>query len=72
MAAHKFVISFSFGLELTESGTRKALHVIYISTFAAMSALGIGIGIAISESAAEGKTYVLTTATLQGKLATST
>lgn len=67
MAAHKFVIAFSFGLELHESRTMKALHVLYMLGFAAMSGLGVGIGLGISASQAEGRTYTLIVATFQGE-----
>ncbi len=66
MAAHKFVISFSFGVELRESSTRAALHVLYIGAFALMSVLGISIGIVISEAATEGGAYTASTATCNG------
>ncbi len=69
VAAHKFVISFSFGLELFESHTRIALHVIYMSAFASMSAFGILIGIAVSESLSESTQYIKATSALQRGIA---
>lgn len=44
VAAHKFVIAFCIGVELTAARTRRYLSIIYVCTFAIVSPLGIGIG----------------------------
>ncbi|KAL0281021.1 UNVERIFIED_CONTAM: hypothetical protein PYX00_002143 [Menopon gallinae] len=51
IATHKFVISFCVGVDLLSTQTRMLLIVIYLATFAFVSPLGIGIGIALSEDA---------------------
>jgi len=65
VAAHKFVISFCFGMELVNGRTPALLHTIYITVFALVSPLGIGIGLAVSEGATEERGYELSTAVLQ-------
>lgn len=50
VSAHKLVIAFCVGMELVSSKTKLVLTVVYISTFALVSPLGIGIGIALSEA----------------------
>ena len=67
IACHKFVISFSFGLEMVEEGTRRAVVALYVFTFAAMTAIGIGIGLGVSATASESKAYIASSASLQGK-----
>ncbi|XP_029172450.1 zinc transporter ZIP1-like isoform X2 [Nylanderia fulva] len=54
VASHKFVIAFCIGVELLASRTRPYLSVIYTCTFAVVSPIGIGIGMALvgGESAA--------------------
>ncbi|KAI4495217.1 hypothetical protein M0804_001418 [Polistes exclamans] len=54
VAAHKFVIAFCIGVELTAAKTRRYLSIIYVCTFAIVSPLGIGIGMILvgGESAA--------------------
>ncbi|XP_012057235.1 PREDICTED: zinc transporter ZIP1-like [Atta cephalotes] len=47
VASHKFVIAFCIGVELIASRTRPYLSVIYTCTFAVVSPLGIGIGMAL-------------------------
>uniref|UniRef100_A0A1E1VXG4 Uncharacterized protein n=1 Tax=Pectinophora gossypiella TaxID=13191 RepID=A0A1E1VXG4_PECGO len=44
VSAHKLVIAFCIGVELIASRTKTCLAVIYITTFAIVSPLGIGIG----------------------------
>lgn len=44
IAAHKLVIAFCIGVELIASRTKVWLSAIYITTFAVVSPLGIGIG----------------------------
>lgn len=44
ISAHKLVIAFCIGVELIASQTKTWLSVIYITTFAIVSPLGIGIG----------------------------
>lgn len=48
VSAHKLVIAFCIGVELVTSGMKTFLVVIYVFTFAVVSPLGIGIGMAIS------------------------
>ncbi len=67
IACHKFVISFSFGLEMVEEGTRRVVVALYVFTFAAMTAIGIGIGLGVSATASESKAYIASSASLQGK-----
>jgi zinc transporter 1/2/3 len=50
VSAHKLVIAFCVGIELVSSRTKFILTLVYISTFALVSPLGIGIGIGLSES----------------------
>ncbi|XP_031357279.1 zinc transporter ZIP1-like isoform X1 [Photinus pyralis] len=50
IATHKLVIAFCVGVELAVSHTKAVLLIIYIGTFALVSPLGIGVGIALSES----------------------
>ncbi|CAK1550571.1 unnamed protein product [Leptosia nina] len=45
VSAHKLVIAFCIGVELIATRTKMYLAIIYISTFALVSPLGIGIGI---------------------------
>lgn len=68
VATHKFVISFCVGVDLLSTRTKTFLMVVYVATFAVVSPLGIGIGIALSDdsSSSEGD---LTTVILQGMAA---
>ncbi|KAF4532653.1 hypothetical protein B566_EDAN009834 [Ephemera danica] len=70
IATHKLVIAFCVGVELMNSGTRKCLVVLYVATFAVVSPLGIGIGIAVAEggNASDGATSAATVI-LQGMAA---
>ncbi|CAF4868863.1 unnamed protein product [Pieris macdunnoughi] len=45
ISAHKLVIAFCIGVELIATRTKTYLAIIYITTFAIVSPLGIGIGI---------------------------
>ncbi|GBP04035.1 Zinc transporter ZIP1 [Eumeta japonica] len=45
ISAHKLVIAFCIGVELLATKTKTWLAIIYITTFAIVSPLGIGIGI---------------------------
>ena len=47
VSIHKFVIAFCMGLELRVAQTPVLFHVLYIFVFAAMSAIGIAVGLAI-------------------------
>lgn len=68
IATHKLVIAFCVGVELVSSRTRLLLIVVYVATFAAVTPLGIGIGIALSgEEGASGES--LLTVVLQGMAA---
>lgn len=48
VSAHKLVLAFCVGVELLVTRTKKCLAITYILTFAAVSPLGIGIGILVS------------------------
>jgi len=67
IATHKLVIAFCVGVELMNSGTRKALLVLYVATFAVVSPLGIGIGVAVAANPTSALTPV--TVVLQGMAA---
>ncbi|XP_053613690.1 zinc transporter ZIP1 [Plodia interpunctella] len=47
VSAHKLVIAFCIGVELIATRTKTWLSVVYITTFAIVSPLGIGIGLAL-------------------------
>ena len=68
VATHKFVISFCMGIELVSVGTPLPFFLTYVVTFAVMTPLGIGIGLAVTELAADSDHlgYVAATGTLQG------
>lgn len=63
VAAHKLVLAFCVGVELIVAKTQRWLAFVYVFTFAAVSPLGIGIGILIS---GESETTGLVSAILQG------
>lgn len=48
VSAHKLVIAFCIGVELVSMDTKILLNIIYVLTFAIVSPMGIGVGIAIS------------------------
>ncbi|XP_026466508.1 zinc transporter ZIP3-like [Ctenocephalides felis] len=62
VSAHKLVIAFCIGIELVSSNLKTKLVIAYIFTFAVVSPLGIGLGLVVSSSAAQG----LPTTILQG------
>lgn len=65
IAAHKLVIAFCIGVELIATRTKTWLSFVYITTFAVVSPLGIGIGILLVGG--EGATAAgLTSVILQG------
>ncbi|XP_059609736.1 zinc transporter ZIP1-like [Phlebotomus argentipes] len=68
VAAHKLVLAFCVGVELVVTSTRHYLAAIYVITFAAVSPIGIGIGLAITSL---NTTATGTAAVLQG-IATGT
>lgn len=45
VSAHKLVIAFCVGVELIATRTKTWLSIVYITTFAVVSPLGIGIGL---------------------------
>lgn len=63
VAAHKLVLAFCVGVELIVAKTQKWLAFVYVFTFAAVSPIGIGIGIIVS---GESSTTGLVSAILQG------
>lgn len=54
VSAHKLVLAFCVGVELLVTRTKTCLAITYIMTFAAVSPIGIGIGILISGSNTNG------------------
>ena len=69
VATHKFVISFCIGIELVSVGTPLAFFLTYIITYAVMTPIGIGIGLAVTELAdSDNIAYAAATGTLQGKI----
>lgn len=50
VACHKLVIAFCIGVELISNGTKTKLTILYVALFAVVSPLGIGIGMAMTES----------------------
>ncbi|XP_020288069.1 zinc transporter ZIP1-like isoform X3 [Pseudomyrmex gracilis] len=71
VASHKFVIAFCIGIELVASRTRRYLSIIYVFTFAVVSPLGIGIGMALvggSSAAASGPLAVILQGLASGTL----
>ena len=65
MAAHKYVITFCFGLELISNNTRLLIYSLYVGTFAIITSVGGAIGIGISEAQSNSASYQITTAVLQ-------
>nr|CAD7424168.1 unnamed protein product [Timema monikensis] len=61
IATHKLVIAFCVGAELVSSRTKPALLLLYVATFAAVTPLGVGVGLLLQEQ----ETSVLAVA-LQG------
>lgn len=53
VSAHKLVIAFCIGVELVTNRTKSFLTILYVGLFAVVSPMGIGIGIALSESSTE-------------------
>jgi zinc transporter 1/2/3 len=53
-SCHKLVLAFCVGVELVSSRTKLSVSLVYISTFALVSAIGIGIGIGLSGGDAHG------------------
>ena len=51
IASHKFVVTFSLSLQLMEAGSTSFGFVLFLVTFSLISPLGIGVGLAVSESA---------------------
>ncbi|XP_075217128.1 zinc transporter ZIP1-like [Lycorma delicatula] len=69
IATHKFVIAFCVGIGLVSSDTRLPLIVVYVATFAMVTPIGIGIGIALSEEDITQSTDSLLPVLLQGMAA---
>ncbi|XP_029671341.1 zinc transporter ZIP1-like isoform X4 [Formica exsecta] len=71
VASHKFVIAFCIGVELLASRTRPYLSIIYTCTFAVVSPIGIGIGMALvggGSAAASGPMAVILQGLASGTL----
>lgn len=52
IAAHKLVLAFCIGMEIMMAHTRWLIAVIYLVVFSIVTPIGVGIGIAVSESSA--------------------
>ena len=65
IACHKFIIAFCVCLELVQAKTRNFIFFTYLTTFSVTSAIGIAIGIIITE-AGSGTIPEVVNATLQG------
>lgn len=52
IAAHKLVLAFCIGMEIMMAHTRWLIAVIYLIVFSIVTPIGVGIGIAVSESSA--------------------
>ncbi|KAH8254542.1 hypothetical protein KR032_010700 [Drosophila birchii] len=52
IAVHKLVLAFCIGMEIMMAHTRWLLAVIYLLVFSVVTPIGVGIGIAVSESSA--------------------
>lgn len=50
IAAHKLVLAFCIGMEIMMAHTRWLIAVIYLVVFSIVTPIGVGIGIAVSES----------------------
>nr|CAD7202458.1 unnamed protein product [Timema douglasi] len=53
IATHKLVIAFCVGAELVSSRTKPALLLLYVATFAAVTPLGVGVGLLLQEQEVE-------------------
>ncbi|XP_062134664.1 zinc transporter ZIP1 [Drosophila sulfurigaster albostrigata] len=51
IAAHKLVLAFCIGMEIMMAHTRWLIAVIYLVVFSIVTPIGVGIGIAVSETA---------------------
>ncbi|PSN46581.1 hypothetical protein C0J52_13848 [Blattella germanica] len=71
VSAHKLVIAFCVGVELVSSRTKWKFILIYISTFALVSPIGIGVGLALSDDTGDSVQGGVANAILQG-MATGT
>jgi zinc transporter 1/2/3 len=69
IATHKLVIAFCVGVELISTRTRMVLIFVYLATFAAVTPLGIGVGIALSTDGEDAGTSTIATVVLQGMAA---
>merc|ERR1719400_2800476 len=65
IACHKFIIAFCVCLDMVQAGTRKFIFFSYLSIFSLVSAVGIAIGLIITEAGA-GSVPEIVVATLQG------
>lgn len=52
IAVHKLVLAFCIGMEIMMAHTRLLVAVIYLLVFSIVTPIGVGIGIAVSESSA--------------------
>jgi zinc transporter 1/2/3 len=69
IATHKLVIGFCVGVELISTRTRLLLIFVYMATFAVVTPLGIGVGIALSNDGENAGTNTVATVVLQGMAA---
>lgn len=52
ISVHKLVLAFCIGMEIMMAHTRWILAVVYLLVFSIVTPIGVGIGIAVSESSA--------------------
>ena len=71
VAVHKLIMAFTSGLRFAESLPSMLHAVLYVCAFAAMSPIGIGIGLAVTETGQHGLSTDAASSVLQG-LATGT
>ena len=65
VATHKYVMSFCVGLELYMAKTKLFTYITYIFIWSIMSSVGIGIGLAVTDSLLSKPTFHMTVAVLQ-------
>ena len=65
IACHKFIIAFCVSMEMIEVKTKKFIFYSYLTVFSVTSAIGIAVGIIITE-AGSGTVPEVVNATLQG------
>jgi len=72
ISCHKYVIAFCCGMQFISSGVKTWLIAVYVSTFALISPIGVGIGIALSETVPDEASLQNSLVTILQGLATGT